>query len=494
MSSDDRLAARAASGDRRAFERIYERYHQELYRFCLALVRNPQDAQDALQNTMVKVLRALPGETREIKLKPWLYRVARNESVEVLRKRHPNEELSPEQGAAIDVAETAAVRERLATLLADVGQLPERQRAVLVMRELSGLDFDQIAASLGSTPAVARQTLYEARLGLRQREAGREMRCAEVMRIVSDADGRVTRRRDVQAHLRSCTECRAFRDGIDKRQQDLAALGPLPLAASSGVLAGVLGGGTGGSAAGGGLAGSGAVAGKAVATSTLAKSAATVAVAGVLGVSVADRSGVIDVPLPGQDDSKPAKTSPAGDGQETGSAAAVDTSAPSGNGGDKAVAEARSGAVSGGVGAGRASAKVVGSESSPTEASANPNVAGPSASSRSLSPPGGGHGRSASEHRGRPEQLPAAAAHGQSTAATHKATHAQGPKRGTPSRGRGGAKAGATGPPAQPPGKSQAKSTPPPHPDQSQVEDPAQGKAVGEGSPPGHDTPPGQGP
>ena len=95
---DEQLALRATQGDRRAFEAIYGRYHQALYRFCLAMVGNPQDAQDALQNTMVKVLRALPGEKREIRLKPWLYRIARNESVETLRRRHDSDGSSmPEQ-------------------------------------------------------------------------------------------------------------------------------------------------------------------------------------------------------------------------------------------------------------------------------------------------------------------------------------------------------------------------------------------------------------
>ena len=95
LLSDDRLARRAARGDRRAFEAIYQRYHQDLYRFCLAMIGNPQDAQDALQSTMVKVLRALPGEERQIKLKPWLYRIARNESIEIVRRRRDSEELEP---------------------------------------------------------------------------------------------------------------------------------------------------------------------------------------------------------------------------------------------------------------------------------------------------------------------------------------------------------------------------------------------------------------
>src|SRR5258707_15158222 len=85
--SDGHLAERAVKGDERAFAAIFRRYHQSLYRFCLAITGDSQDAEDALQNTMVKVLRALPGEERRIELKPWLYRIAHNESIELLRWR-----------------------------------------------------------------------------------------------------------------------------------------------------------------------------------------------------------------------------------------------------------------------------------------------------------------------------------------------------------------------------------------------------------------------
>ena len=87
LLSDERLARRAVGGDERAFAAIFRRYHQPLYRYCLAIVGDPEDAQDALQNTMIKVLRALPGEEREIELKPWLYRIAHNESIDLLRRR-----------------------------------------------------------------------------------------------------------------------------------------------------------------------------------------------------------------------------------------------------------------------------------------------------------------------------------------------------------------------------------------------------------------------
>ncbi|HWM54152.1 MAG TPA: RNA polymerase sigma factor [Solirubrobacterales bacterium] len=301
LASDERLAKRAAAGDERAFAAIYQRYRQDLYRFCLAIVRDPQDAQDALQNAMVKVLRALPGETRQIQLKPWLYRIAHNEAVETLRRRRDNTELDPEvMGSGDDPSETAATRERLRRLFADLVELPERQRSALVMRELSGLGFEEIGEAFDTSPAVARQTVYEARLGLRQMEAGREMRCRSVMWDLSEADGRVARRRDIQAHLRACPECRAFAEEVTKRRNDFAALAPLPLAVSAGLLQGLLSGGasSAGAGAGGSLAGAATVGvGKSAAISTGMKAAATVAIAAV-GVTAADRSGVIETPLP----------------------------------------------------------------------------------------------------------------------------------------------------------------------------------------------------
>jgi RNA polymerase sigma factor (sigma-70 family) len=399
MSSDERLALRAAQGDQGAFEEIYGRYHQDLYRFCLAMVSNPQDAQDALQNTMVKVLRGLPGEKRTIKLKPWLYRIARNEAIEVLRRRRDSTELEPQQATVTGVAEAAETRERLRTLLADLEQLPERQRAALIMRELSGLDFEQIGTAFGTSAAVARQTLYEARLSLRQLDAGREMRCADVMRELSNADGRITRRREIRAHLRSCADCRAFRDGISRRHEDLAALSPLPIAASAGLLHSVLGAKAGAtaSAAASGTAGTiGLGAGKTIATSALVKSAATVAVVAVVSVSAADRGGLVDLPLPGRGHDVPAAAAgptPPADGAVNSADAAGNASAPSH------------------PPKGSRASQQSGMTPAAEQGEGNPAVTAQEGSSRSEaggSPPGGGHGRSAAQRHGRPDSLPAA--------------------------------------------------------------------------------------
>lgn len=306
LTSDDRLARRATGGDEGAFAAIFDRYHQRLYRFCLAILGDPQEAQDALQNTMVKVLRALPGEKRQIKLKPWLYRIAHNESIELLRRQRETSQLDVELAApGPGLAEEAVTRERLRGLISDLGELPVRQRATLVMRELAGLDFAEIGAALDTTPATARQTLYEARMSLQKMDEGRAMACESVTRALSDADGRALRRRDVRAHLRSCEDCRRFGEEIEVRERDLEALSPLPALAAAGLLQGLAGGQ--GAGAGGLGAALGGGAAKTLGASAALKGVATVAAVAVIGVTAADRGGLVHLGPPG-DGRGPAKT------------------------------------------------------------------------------------------------------------------------------------------------------------------------------------------
>ncbi|HEX8050305.1 MAG TPA: RNA polymerase sigma factor [Solirubrobacterales bacterium] len=459
LLSDDRLTQRAVGGDERAFAAIFRRYHQPLYRFCLAIVGNPEDAQDALQNTMMKVLRALPGEERKIDLKPWLYRIAHNESIDLLRRRRETRQLDVEQIApGYGLAEDAATRERLRRLIVDLKALPERQREVLVMRELAGLDFEEIGTALETSGAVARQTLYEARQSLRQMEEGREMSCATVTKALSDGDGRVTRRRDVRAHLRSCPDCRAFRDGIKSRQQDLAALSPLPAVAAAGMLQGLLGGSQ--AATGGGLAAAlGGGAAKTIGISAAAKGVATVAVVGAIGVTAADRTGVIHVDLPGGSEAKQAKQAPATPGAATGQEGGrSDAAAASGRAGiDSGDPRERQGGAQGAIEGSKAGGALGEANGDHRSASAHPHAQD---HGRRF-----GHEKAASAPQGPPvehasgqgheKQTPAAATGGQDTAADHKSL---------PPEPSGGGDRGSSGGHAVTPTKPSPPSTPAPAP------------------------------
>lgn len=473
--SDDRLAQRAAKGDERAFAAIFDRYHQSLYRYCLAIVGNPEDAQDALQNTMIKVLRGLPGEERRIQLKPWLYRIAHNESIELIRRRRETRQLDPELAAAgSGLAEEAASREQLRRLISDLDELPERQRGTLVMRELAGLDFAAIGAALGASPAAARQTLYEARLSLRQMDRGREMICEVVTKALSNGDGRVIRRRELRAHLRACPSCRSFREEIEGRERDLAALPPLPAVAAAGLLQGLLGDH---GAAGGGLATAlgGGVA-KSLGTSAALKGAATVAVVAAIGVGAANPGGLIDVGLPGGGGSRatraeqPEGARSAGAQRTHSDSAAVETTASS-----AAVARGVSH-----LGASQTAKPGAARVAAPGGAKRNAEAA-PAPTSQSTS---------AAHPRGREHetQLPSASAHGQQMAASHKPAD-----RGHP---------GPQGPPAHPaqpaqpaqpanpsnPSAEEGSSSPPSGPETRTHGNAAIQGAGGEEAPPEHES------
>ena len=87
LQPERRLRLRAVRGDDAAFAAVYERHHQALYRYCRSIVHNDQDAQDALQNAFTRAFAALQTEQRDFDLRPWLFRIAHNEAITVLRQR-----------------------------------------------------------------------------------------------------------------------------------------------------------------------------------------------------------------------------------------------------------------------------------------------------------------------------------------------------------------------------------------------------------------------
>jgi RNA polymerase sigma factor (sigma-70 family) len=280
--SDERLARWAAKGSQPAFAVIFERHHQALSRYCHSIVGNSDDAADALQNTMLKALRALPGETRAIALRPWLYRIAHNESISLLRARRDHSDLDTATELGDPAAHTIAEsREQLRDLTADLRELTEQQRGTLLMRELAGLEFDDISVALQITATAAKQSVYEARRALQSLQEGRAMDCDPVRRTLSDGDRRTLRNMKIRGHLRDCAGCRDFEAALRQRPAHLAALTPpLPLAAGAAILQGLLGAGTGGAGTGGGglLAGFGLSAKTSGALSLGAAKVASVAV------------------------------------------------------------------------------------------------------------------------------------------------------------------------------------------------------------------------
>jgi RNA polymerase sigma factor (sigma-70 family) len=148
VSSDARLARRAARGDRGAFAEIFARHHQAIYRYCRSILRDDEDAADALQSTMAAAMRGLEGETREIALKPWLFRIAHNESLSLVRQRRPQ--------ASVDDVELPARSGPESEVLAS-----ER------LRELVGRERDQSTNRITTmTTAMTRATIAIVRVSM----------------------------------------------------------------------------------------------------------------------------------------------------------------------------------------------------------------------------------------------------------------------------------------------------------------------------------------
>jgi RNA polymerase sigma factor (sigma-70 family) len=283
--ADERLARAVANGDERAFATIYERYHQELYRYCYWIVRNCDDAYDALQSTLLRSLSALQRRQRDAPLRPWLFRIAHNEAISLIRRRDTTgTPIEVSDRSAPSAEERASERAHLALLVSDLRELPERQRSALLLRELSGLSHREIAVALEISMHTVKHAIADGRRSLAEQQEGRTMHCQSVRQSIAYHDKRVLRSLRVRAHLRDCPACAAIAASTCAREAHLRLLVP-PLApiAAAGLLAHVhaAAGTHSATSAGGGLfaGASGNSLGAAFATKTLATAAIVVTTA-----------------------------------------------------------------------------------------------------------------------------------------------------------------------------------------------------------------------
>ena len=165
---DGRLVSLVRDGYESAFEEIFRRYGAPLRSYAASIV-TAQRADDVTQEAFTKAFIALRGTDKEIQLRPWLYRIVRNTALTSIRDEpKPAFELDEAQAPDMSPEELAEQREEITRLMTGLRELPEPQRAAIVMRELEGLSHEQIAASLGLSGGAVRQSIYRARRALRQ--------------------------------------------------------------------------------------------------------------------------------------------------------------------------------------------------------------------------------------------------------------------------------------------------------------------------------------
>jgi RNA polymerase sigma factor (sigma-70 family) len=165
--TDERLVDLVRAGSEPAFEAIVTRYRRALLRYCTRILPEER-AEDAVQQTFVRAYDAMRDGDAELRLRPWLYRIAHNTALNSLRDKGLRHEQLDDNFDGVERPDQAFERSMgLREVLGAVQDLPERQRDAIVLREIEGRSYEQIADELGVTGGAVRQLLNRARHSVR---------------------------------------------------------------------------------------------------------------------------------------------------------------------------------------------------------------------------------------------------------------------------------------------------------------------------------------
>ncbi|MDR0897586.1 MAG: sigma-70 family RNA polymerase sigma factor [Oscillospiraceae bacterium] len=176
MQEDALLLRRAQGGDADAFERLVSPHESRVYALCLRMMGSREDAQDCAQDAMLRVWHALPSYRREASFSTWLYRIAANTCLDALRRRKVraassldamlDEGYAPPDTAA-DPLLHAEASARKQALEAGIAALPDDMRAALVLRDVQGFSYEEVAAMLSAPLGTIKSRINRARDKLR---------------------------------------------------------------------------------------------------------------------------------------------------------------------------------------------------------------------------------------------------------------------------------------------------------------------------------------
>jgi RNA polymerase sigma factor (sigma-70 family) len=210
-----------------AFEALYDRHIRELLSFCIYMLGSRQDAEDAVQATFTSAYRALRADERPVALRAWLFTIARNDCLSILRRRRPVVELNGEVAPGPDPVTQIELREEVRHIFAALRELPESQRAALVLAEFNGLSQQEIGDVLGVRADQVKAFVYQARSNLLSERRARDTDCHEIREELASARGASLLRGRLRRHVRSCADCRVYADGMARQRRQLGALLPI---------------------------------------------------------------------------------------------------------------------------------------------------------------------------------------------------------------------------------------------------------------------------
>src|SRR4051794_30506277 len=303
LQSDERLVAMTRRGNQGAFEALVARYEARLLSFCRHMLNSREDAEDVLQEVFAAAFNAMIADERPINVRPWLYRIARNRSLNHLRKAtavgvDTMDVHVAEHGTT--TAEKAHRREDFRMLMEDVQELPETQRTALLLREIDALSYEQIAEAMDTTIPSVKSLLVRARVSLAEAAEARAISCEDVRAELGEVAEGIKQRMSppVRRHVRTCDRCAGFRKQLRQTNKALAAIfpiGPLLFLKKS-ILAPLGTTASAGSAAAGATtaATSGVAAGGAASLASGISAVATKAVAGLTAAAIVT-AGAVEV-------------------------------------------------------------------------------------------------------------------------------------------------------------------------------------------------------
>jgi RNA polymerase sigma factor (sigma-70 family) len=152
-----------------AFDTLAARYEKRLLGFCQQILRSREDAEDALQDVFTCAFNAILADERPIRVRPWLYRIAKNRCINQLRRATAIAVDSMDDRYAdrgLTLVDKVLTRQNFRDLVADVKSLPDTQRVALLLREIDGFAYERIAIAMSTTVPAVKSLLVRARTGL----------------------------------------------------------------------------------------------------------------------------------------------------------------------------------------------------------------------------------------------------------------------------------------------------------------------------------------
>src|SRR4051794_14449916 len=229
-ATDERLVAALRRGDEKAFEAIYDRHHRALLGFCRHMLGSHEEAEDALQQVFAAAHRHLSDGAEHVNLKPWLYTIARNRCLSMLRARRATlalDDVREPSGDGLALADEVELAEDLKDLLRDLARLPDDQRAALVLAELGDLSQEEIAATLDVRTDKVKALIFQAREALAGWRQARATSCVEIREQLSTLKGSSLRRAPIRRHLALCPSCTTFETEVKRQRAALSLVLPV---------------------------------------------------------------------------------------------------------------------------------------------------------------------------------------------------------------------------------------------------------------------------